>query len=200
MEKNWKDLTKEERDAFFERFAWRSWIKQRSYEAKDFKERFAIIREYYSRELPNLIEGIARGYVPNPYFLEWRFTPIERNVWADIRGLGLPFYPQIPALNYFIDFADPYHKIGIEADGKEWHDPEKDRIRDKKLAMDGWQIYRFTGRDTYIVYDPNKDPDLTNYSSEKFLIDLREHIYWPHWESVRGKRMFDDDTEDGLPF
>jgi len=38
-------------------------------------------------------------------------SPIEFNVWSDIRSNGLMFYPQFPVLNYFIDFADPIRKI-----------------------------------------------------------------------------------------
>jgi hypothetical protein len=39
------------------------------------------------------------------------FTPIEQNIWNELRANGLPFYFQYPVLNYFLDFADPIRKI-----------------------------------------------------------------------------------------
>ncbi len=88
-----------------------------------------------------------------PYrYFDWSniFTPIEDNVWADIRYLGLKFYPQFPVGRFFIDFADPVNKIGIEVDGVAWHlDKEKDERRTAILNKFGWRIIRIKGRDTY---------------------------------------------------
>jgi very-short-patch-repair endonuclease len=197
----------------FEDYAWSIDIKQRSWQAKDYKERFAIIREYYERKLPSLIDAISKGFVPSPYFLEWRWTPIEFNVWQDIRGLGLPFYPQIPVAGYFIDFGDPYHKIGIECDGKEWHkDVEREKVRDRKLNQAGWKIYHFTGRNTYVkaedryLFDfeegkenynqPNVKREDYEHSSELFLIELRKNLYWPEWNDIRRGNQYDNDEEE----
>lgn len=89
----------------------------------------------------------------DPYsFYNWLnfLTPIEHNVWANIRYLGIPFYPQFPVGKYFIDFADPIKKIAIEVDGKEWHkDKLKDKLRDSNLNKMGWQVIRIQGRDTF---------------------------------------------------
>lgn len=81
----------------------------------------------------------------DPYFMDWSFTPIEYAAWQDIRGSGLPMLPQVPVLKYFIDFGDPVKKIGIECDGKAWHDPIKDKKRDKQLSEVGWKIFRIPG-------------------------------------------------------
>lgn len=81
----------------------------------------------------------------DPYFMDWSFTPIEDAAWQDIRGFYLPMLPQVPVLNYFIDFGDPVKKIGIECDGKQWHDKVKDAKRDKQLAEVGWKIFRIPG-------------------------------------------------------
>ncbi len=78
------------------------------------------------------------------------FSPIEKNVWHDIRTIGLPLYPQFPVKQYFIDFADPIKKIGIEVDGKKWHsDLEKDQQRQREIEHEGWEIYRIDGKDTF---------------------------------------------------
>lgn len=77
---------------------------------------------------------------------EWIMSPIERIVWGDLRYHGLQFYPQYPAGRYFIDFADPKAMVGIEVDGKEYHqDREKDKQRQQKLEAMGWTIVRISG-------------------------------------------------------
>src|SRR3990167_2729508 len=90
----------------------------------------------------------------SPYAYHWngwdKMTPIENNIWADIRYLTLPFYPEFPIGKYFADFADPLHKIVIEVDGK---DHEKQKNQDIKRQADvmslGWDVYRITGRESY---------------------------------------------------
>lgn len=81
------------------------------------------------------------------------FTPIESNVWHDIRANGLPFYPQFPVGPYFLDFADPVKKVGIEVDGKEYHSTVAqllhDKKREKELNKLGWTIFRLKGRQTF---------------------------------------------------
>lgn len=77
-------------------------------------------------------------------------TLIEENVWHDIRIVNLPFVPEFPVKNYFIDFADPVLKIGIEVDGRRWHtDIDKDKIRQQELEKLGWIIYRIQGWQTF---------------------------------------------------
>lgn len=112
-------------------------------------ERFAAIRAHYKRELPRMLAVYREtGRVLfDPYRLDFTSdqTPIEAAVWGDLRAAGLPFYPQIPALGYFLDFADPFNRIAIECDGKEWHGAEKDVKRDARLAAAGWLVYRIPG-------------------------------------------------------
>jgi very-short-patch-repair endonuclease len=88
-------------------------------------------------------------------------SPIEKNVWEDIRYYGLPFYPQIPCGRYFIDFADPYRQIAIEVDSKEYHqDKQKDLERENYLRKNGFiTILRFRGKDTFA--------NLEDYSGNK---------------------------------
>ena len=118
---------------------------QRTFEMIPYEE----IRRHYARELPELQDAyIKTGRMEfDPYSLEFTgwLTPIEGQVWISIRGCGLPFLPQLPVLNYFIDFANPFTKIGIECDGKEWHNAERDAFRDSRLEKEGWTIYRIPG-------------------------------------------------------
>lgn len=106
----------------------------------------------------------------DPYsFYDWDlvFTRIEWNVWSDIRYLGLPFYPQFPVGKYFIDFADPENKIAIEADGKDWHNTERDRIRDQELNKLNWKVIRLPGKITFKEYE-----DYFDDHTEEWLRDL----------------------------
>jgi len=106
-------------------------------------------KEYYDHTLPQILEyhmGGGKGFY-RPYPCDWMkiLNVPEFDCWAAIRRKGgLPLYPQFPVLNYFIDFANPHLKIGVEIDGKEFHDVEKDTIRDTKLKKEGWIIIRIS--------------------------------------------------------
>mgnify|MGYP001613389099 CR=1 FL=1 len=121
------------------------------------------IRQMYRDWMPKLEKDYSRH---DPYAGGWinliRFTPIEKNVWADIRFIGLPFLPQFPVGPFFIDFADPFKKIGIEVDGKQWHENKaKDDLRQRWLEERGWEIYRILGRQTYgSPEDDDEDYDM----------------------------------------
>lgn len=107
-------------------------------------DRFREIRQAYADVMPKLL---AHGRI-DPYFYPWEMTTIEGYAWEDIRGQGLPLYPQFPVLDYFIDFGDPRLKIGVELDGEAFHDRERDLNRDQRLWREGWRIFRIPGRET----------------------------------------------------
>nr|WP_255458963.1 MULTISPECIES: DUF559 domain-containing protein [unclassified Herbaspirillum] len=118
--------------------------------------------------------------------MNWQFTPIENSVWSDIRIAGIPFFPQVPALNYFLDFACPFLKIGIECDGKAWHDSQLDAHRDKRLAEDGWMIFRIEGHECRRVieafpeYEESEFEDIYNYfmtTSEGIVSAIRQKYF-----------------------
>lgn len=120
------------------------------------------IRLHYEFLTPLIMERSAKhpaGWI-SPYVsnIHWGslFTPIEEDTWQNIRCFGkVPLYPQYPVLNYFLDFGNPFLKIGIECDGREFHlDKEKDRIRDTNLRKQGWRIYRMPGSDCVRPINP----------------------------------------------
>lgn len=134
----------------------------------------------------------------DPYFMDWvnYMTVIEQNVWSDIRYLGLPFLPQFPVKRYFLDFADPVKKIGIEADGKRWHEGREiqDRERQEELEQDGWEIVRIQGWKTFksrmnyfswMEEEESSDPEryqeslgeFQRESSEGILTLVRDRFY-----------------------
>ena len=124
-------------------------------------EKLLAIRAAYAHQLPIWMRDYERtGRMhQNPYFMDWQFSPIEACVWSDIRGVGVPFYPQIPVLKYFIDFGCPFLKIGIECDGKAWHDSDRDAVRDRHLAAEGWMIFRIEGHECKRTIDAFPDTD-----------------------------------------
>lgn len=133
------------------------------------------IRDAYAIFLPLLEAGNRLS--PYEIGIEWNFTPIERNVWEEIRCLGLPLYPQVPVGPYFIDFADPKRKIAIEVDGRRWHqDKEKDRRRERDIEKFGWRIYRIPGWLTYRMRDESEGEEI-DYDLRAFLEDVyAEHL------------------------
>lgn len=108
---------------------------------KKTKARWSIIREAYEIQTPRILSGRPMC----PYILDWDFTPIEYDAWQDIRRWSLPFFPQYPVGPYFVDVADPIKKIGLELDGKQYHDEQKDRKRDAWMWRNGWRIFRVPG-------------------------------------------------------
>lgn len=153
--------------------------------------KFLAIRKAYARRFPEwMADYEATGDMrQDPYFMDWEFTPIEHNVWGDIRSLGLPLYPQVPALNYFLDFACPMLKIGVECDGKAWHNHDLDKARDARLAAAGWMIFRIEGHECkrmvepWIEYEEDERADLV----EKYFMTTSEGIL-----SAIKRRYFDD--------
>jgi very-short-patch-repair endonuclease len=95
-------------------------------------------------------------------------TPIERNIWNEIRFYQLPFYPQYPVGKYFVDFADPIKKIVIEVDGK-YHAFTKlaDEHRQRRIERLGWTVLRIKGRDTF-----TRTHDFFSYLSETYYDPL----------------------------
>lgn len=105
------------------------------------------IRAFYEKHNAEILAERKDRYAIDPYELEVEFTPIEEAFWHDIRCKGIVMYPQYPVGGVFVDFANPVAKVAVECDGKQWHDPEKDAIRDAKLAKLGWKVYRISGSD-----------------------------------------------------
>lgn len=113
-------------------------------EHRETRRRWDLIRKAWDVQLPAILAG---GRV-DPYFLDFDRTPIEEIAWFWIRGLGVPMYMQIPVAGVFVDFGDPRLKIGLELDGKAYHDAAVDEVRDRRLWQLGWRIYRVPGRET----------------------------------------------------
>jgi very-short-patch-repair endonuclease len=155
-----------DRDAIFARMRLQRSLEERWATGKHTKARWQVIRDAYEYMLPKIMEAGERGGAVCPYILDWDFTPIERLAWMDIRGRGLPLFPQFPVGRVFLDFADPVKKIGVELDGAAFHERERDLIRDNKLVDFGWKIFRISGKvATKVIPDPFEDAE--NFSDKR---------------------------------
>jgi len=150
----------------------RSDLRERYERARGTPSVWNVIRDGYEFYLPSILEAAERGGCISPYFFDWKFTPIEMYAWQDIRGTGIPMYPQVPVGRYFIDFADPFLKIGVELDGKDFHDRAKDEARDEDLWSQGWRIFRIPGRES-LPGGPSPMEKRSEYPSD---LDYREAL------------------------
>lgn len=119
------------------------------------------VRDYYESNMGHIMAQYKDRpwamYESYPFDWHYILNEVEFIVWGITKEKGyMPFYPQFPVLNYFLDFAHPGKKIAIEVDGIEFHNIEKDRKRDLMLKSKGWRVIRIPGAEVV----------RTNYSSE----------------------------------
>jgi len=137
----------------------------------DTQSQLVKIKRAYATVLPEWIKDYQTtgNMRHDPYVIDWRFnSPIQRILWGDIRAIGLPFYPTVPARGYFIEFANPFLKIGIESNGRAWFNDKKARIRNKCLAADGWMIFRLAWHEFKPVSDLHSAEDEESSSQDLY--------------------------------
>jgi DNA helicase-2/ATP-dependent DNA helicase PcrA len=76
-------------------------------------------------------------------------TPIEEMLLEQFRAAGLSPRVQYDISPFRVDFAFEDIRLAVEADGREWHDADRDRARDQKLSELGWQIMHFSGAEIW---------------------------------------------------
>lgn len=76
-------------------------------------------------------------------------TPIEDLLLAALREAGLSPRVQYDIAPFRVDFAFEDVNLAVEADGREWHDPDKDQTRDEKLWELGWHVMHFSGAEIW---------------------------------------------------
>jgi very-short-patch-repair endonuclease len=127
-------------------------------DAKNYYQELTVIKDFYLANEAKILSNPKAWATSYPTDWSRVFTPIEFDAWCTIRRKGrIVLYPQYPALNYFLDFANPALKIGLELDGKKFHDMDRDLIRDTELRKSGWTIYRITGTEMSTNYKEISD-------------------------------------------
>lgn len=88
-------------------------------------------------------------------------SPLERRVAQVLADPSLPpFCREHPVYVdggvYYLDFAWPHFRVGVEADSRRWHSDagsfEHDRVRHNSLTAAGWRVVRVTERQ--VTTDP----------------------------------------------
>jgi very-short-patch-repair endonuclease len=154
------------------------------------------IRKFYEFHHNKIIESSKKNCLGiNPYELDWnqdwKKSPPEHSMWCSIRCAGLPFYPQYPVLEYFLDFGDPYRKIGIEIDGKNFHDIERDRARDMHLSEHGWRIFRIPATATQSrIVEPQLEDNFFHMREHERIYNMERWLQWNAEGILRAIEIF----------
>lgn len=130
-------------------------LKQDVYQSNNYFQKLSAIARYWKNHEQDILEhsrtNPCRWYTSYP--IDWSLiqTPVEQDAWISIRRKGqIVLYPQYPVLNYHVDFGNPFFKIALEIDGKDYHkDKQKDHLRDQELKANGWTVFRVTGSEMW---------------------------------------------------
>jgi very-short-patch-repair endonuclease len=143
-------------------------------------DKWGFFRQLYMENISFILEASKKDIKKwsNVYLLDWRkhLSPIEQIAWDSIRDTSqVVLYPQFPVFNYFIDFANPILRLGLELDGKDYHSKEKDFEKDIKLKRFGWKIFRVSGSESMIKYFNNSELD------EQGITGIEKQDAIEHW-------------------
>jgi very-short-patch-repair endonuclease len=185
-------------------------------------DQWGLIRQLYMENIPYILKVSKKNIKKwsSAYYFDWKryLTPIEQIAWDSIRvNATTVLYPQFPVFNYFIDFANPYLKIGLELDGEKYHNYEKDLVRDKLLNRYGWKIFRVKGFETKNTYlnrseieekelkDSRKRKEIENWilnTCDGLISSINYRYFLNDEERERKSKIFltYDDEEDYVDF
>lgn len=135
---------------------------------EDWKSAYSVIKRFYIAAGSDIVSQKKRLYFKAYNTPIWKFmNEVEQDFYQQLRSIGgLSLYPLYFVHGFFIDFANPFLKIGVEIDGKQFHDTDKDRERDEILDSDGWVIFRISAKDVLKnqLYLSDLDEKFPNYS------------------------------------
>lgn len=83
-------------------------------------------------------------------------TPIEKIIEEELLNKKIAHKPQVKLGRHYVDFLieGDNKKLIVECDGRDYHNPHKDKERDNELAKFGIKILRLSGSEIY--YNPDK--------------------------------------------
>lgn len=139
-----------------------------------------VVQQLLIEQLDRIIDQVCFNF-SSPEFLtqnrtQYLYTPIEKIMSDELMRSNLEFTPQVKLGRFQVDFLVEIgqNKIIVECDGLDYHNPYKDKERDKELNRYGYKIFHFTGSEIYRDIK-NCIDIIKNYSSEqsspKFNID-----------------------------
>lgn len=119
-------------------------------------ERRNVLYRYYDLVAPQIMKTAAeegpytRGC--EKYGLPWAetFSHAEKFAWGKLHNHpSVVLYPEYPVDKFFLDFGNPALSIGVEIDGKNYHDADDDLARDLALLRQGWIIFRVPAKELF---------------------------------------------------
>ena len=149
-----------------------------------------LIRETYELITPEIFKAAVKGKNVHMYILHWNFSPNAGKAWSIIRSMQIGLYPQYPALNYFLDFADPYRRIAVFVEERIPSSVMYVDYQDKALALYGWKVFRIPN-EVSNSYESDLLPihlvniDDVNAKSEEQLIERKK------WNQELSKKTID---------
>ena len=99
---------------------------------------------------------MARNVTEDARRLRAESTDAERMFWGRVRDrrlAGYKFRRQYPIHNYIVDFVCAEARLIVELDGGQHAGSRADRLRDAKLAADGYRVLRFWNSDVLTNLD-----------------------------------------------
>ncbi len=118
------------------------------------------------------------------------YTPIERIFKEQCEVNKIDYEPQVHFEKYFVDFVVNYNgnKAIVECDGRDYHNPNLDKERDKALSKFGLPIFHFSGSELF--YDANHClqkviQEITNNTAKK-LFSLDNNLDDSQLKAVEG--------------
>lgn len=148
-------------------------------------DRFDGLRRAYAHKQRLVDRGLSDWWKGDVHSIaDWSsiMSPIEVPIFEDIRSMGLALWPQLPVLNYFVDFGNPEAKVCIECDGAAWHDAQKDAARDSRLKAHGWHVIRIPGSTCFRSYGPARQACIEMLEEARSILD-----------SARGHEITDEE-------
>ncbi|MCK9616686.1 MAG: UvrD-helicase domain-containing protein [Lentimicrobiaceae bacterium] len=136
-----------------------------------------VVNYLLIEQLVNLLEIVNFTFIsPNmSNDLDKEFyTPIERIFKEQCEINKIDYKSQVHIENYFVDFVVNHHgkKAIVECDGRDYHNPNLDKERDKVLAKFGLPIFRFSGSELF--HDANS---CLQKVTQELTNNLRKTIY-----------------------
>ncbi len=101
-------------------------------------------------------------------------TPIEKIFKIELERQKILFATQIKIGKFFADFLVEQNgkKVVVECDGKEFHNPQKDKERDEILLQKGFETLRFSGSEIF-------------HDVEKCVLKVKNYLFNKKNKSVK---------------
>lgn len=128
---------------------------------------FDAIKAFYADCLPQIMAAQPWQWAADVAGarLTETFSPIELVTWQILRSERVVMYPQFPVGPWFVDFGNPHVRIGLECDGKMFHqDLERDDMRAADLRKRGWRLIRLTGAECWEEMRDEDDQEGVSYA------------------------------------